>query len=377
MNSSQELYNRLITTVGPLVRVSHVSHLDNWIWMVVGILQANSLALSQIALHIPTPAYAESRVTTLRRWLQDRHVEVWVLYRPVLENSLTGWRAAEATVILDGVEVFGGRLQVFRWALRHGCRARPLVWTVIPGQGLTQMEKLETMLTQAAQFLRPRVKNVRFLADRGLRDCDWAKLGLKLGWNYDIRVANNTIVDMDRQLACAIDKLGVGPGQRRYFQHVHLTEEAKLLTNLSVMWTTGDNQHAPDLLAVISNQAAGLPRLQEYDRRTSIEQSFRDDQSGGFDMEHTRSQRPAQLERMLLALSIATLWCHELGEYVLAEGEDCRREIDPGPHRELSLFQLGLRWLKRCVSTDIERLPCFKARLLPSKLTPVVKSGKP
>jgi hypothetical protein len=32
----------------------------------------------------------------------------------------------------------------------------------------------------------------------------------------------------------------------------------------------------------------------------------------------------------------------------------------------LSLFQLGLRWLKRCVSTDIERLPCFKARLLPS-----------
>jgi hypothetical protein len=79
---------------------------------------------------------------------------------------------------------------------------------------------------------------------------------------------------------------------------------------------------------------------------------------------------------MLLALSIATLWCHELGEYVLAEGEDCRREIDPGLHRELSLFQLGPRWLKRCVSTDIERLPCFKARLSPIKLTPVVKSGQ-
>jgi hypothetical protein len=376
MSSSQELYNRLITTVGPLVKVSHISHLDNWIWMVVGILQSNSLALSQIALHIPTPAYAESRVTTLRRWLQDRHVDVWVLYRPVLEKVLTGWRAVEATVILDGVEVFGGRLQVFRLSLRHGCRAIPLVWTVIPGQGLTQMEKLETMLSHAAQFLRPRVKSVRFLADRGFRDCDWAKLCLKLGWNYDIRVANNTIVDMDRQPACSIDKLGVCPGQRRYFQNVHLTEEAKLLTNVSVMWTTGDNQHAPDLLAVISNQAAGLQRLREYDRRTSIEQSFRDDQSGGFDMEHTRLQRPDQLERMLLALSIATLWCHELGEYVLAEGEDCRREIDPGLPRELSLFQLGLRWLKRCVSTDIERLPCFKARLSPIKLAPVVKPGK-
>lgn len=93
-------------------------------------------------------------------------------------------------------------------------------------------------------------------------------------------------------------------------------------------------------------------------------------------MEHTRLQRPEQLERLLLALSIATLWCHELGEYVLAEGEACRREIDPGPTRELSLFQLGLRWLKRCVSTNMDRLPCFKARLKPIRLAPVVKSAQ-
>ena len=75
----------------------------------------------------------------------------------------------------------------------------------------------------------------------------------------------------------------------------------------------------------------------------------------------------------MLALSIATLGCHELGEQVLSEGDTGRREIDPGPQRELSLFQLGLRWLKRCVSTDIDRLPYFKARLTPFKLKPVVK----
>ena len=73
---------------------------------------------------------------------------------------------------------------------------------------------------------------------------------------------------------------------------------------------------------------------------------------------------------------LATLWCHELGEYVLLEGDTYRREIDPGSERELSLFQLGLRWLKRCVSTDIDRLPYFKARLLPFKLKPNVNSGK-
>lgn len=376
MNSSQELYNRLIDTIHPLVKISPVSHLENWMWMVVGILQANSLALGQIALHIPGEANAESRVATLRRWLHDRQVNVWAFYQPVLEHVLAGWRAVEATVILDGVEVYNGRLQIFRLSLRHGCRAIPLVWTVLSGPGLTQVEKLDAMLRRAAKFLQPRVRRVTFLADCGFRDCDWAVLCLKLGWNYDIRVACNTIVNLSNYPPCRIDELGVRPHQRRYFQDVQLTRKNKLSTNLSVTWTEGDPQHAPELLAVMSNQAAGRQRLREYGGRMSIEQSFRDDQSGGFDMEHTRLQHPKHLERLLLALAIATLWCHELGEYVLLEGEAYRREIDPGSERELSLFQLGLRWLKRCVSTDIDRLPYFKARLLPFKLKPNVNSSE-
>jgi hypothetical protein len=56
--------------------VLHLKHLTNWTWMVVGILQANSIALSKIATHIPSPAEAESRVTTIRRWLKNL-IDVW------------------------------------------------------------------------------------------------------------------------------------------------------------------------------------------------------------------------------------------------------------------------------------------------------------
>jgi len=58
---------------------------------------------------------------------------------------------------------------------------------------------------------------------------------------------------------------------------------------------------------------------------------------------------------------------------VLAHGEPARRQIDPGPTRELSLFQLGLRWLKRCVSVAMHDLPIFRARLSNLKLAPVVR----
>ncbi len=373
MSSSQELYNRLEPTLRPLVKVSNCKQLDNWLWIVVGIIQAKSIALSQIANHLPGESEAESRVTKIRRWLKNFRVDVWAFYEPVLKRVLSNWYSVEAIVILDSVEVFGGRLQIFRLSLRHGCRAIPLVWTVIAGKGLTQAEVLQPMLSRAAQFLRPRVKRVLFLADRGFRDCDWATLCLQLRWNYGIRVTCNTLITFADGRRSRIDALGVRPGQRRYFQQVHLTAEVKLCANLSVTWTEGDAKHSAELLAVISDQVACRRRLRAYGWRMSIEQSFRDDQSGGFDMEHTRLQHPERLERLLLALAIATLWCHELGEDVLAEGESARRQIDPGPTRELSLFQLGLRWLERCLSTAIHQLPRFAASLTPLKLKPVVK----
>jgi len=70
-------------------------------------------------------------------------------------------------------------------------------------------------------------------------------------------------------------------------------------------------------------------------------------------------------------VAIATLWCHELGEFVLQQGEATRRLIDPGDFRELSIFQLGLRWLKRCLATMLNSMPFFHARLSDIILSPV------
>ena len=97
------LYTRVINTLSPLVSVAHVAHLSNWVWIVVGILQANSIALSQIATHIPGEAKAESRVTTIRRWLKNFRVDVWELYRPVLEQALQGWHWREYTERIESL----------------------------------------------------------------------------------------------------------------------------------------------------------------------------------------------------------------------------------------------------------------------------------
>lgn len=372
MSSSEELYNRLSEKLRDLVSVKNGKQVSNWIWVVVGILQSQSCNLSQIANYLPMETKAESRVTKIRRWLMNPHIKVWLFYKQVLEHVLSGWSEMEATIILDGVMVFGDRWQIFRVSLLHGCRAIPLAWKIVEGKGLVKVTKLKSMLEKVQKLLEKHVQRVTLLADAGFRDCDWAQFCEKLGWQYAIRIACNTYLTLPDGSCDRLDQL-VPENQNRYFQNALLTREAKLRANVSVTWTT-NKKNELEMVAIITDRSACRARLREYAGRMSIEQSFRDDKSGGFDLEHTRLQHAQRLEHLLLALAIATLWCHELGEFVLKQGESFRCQIDPSFKRSLSLFQLGLRWLERCLVTGCQLLPDFQAILSNLKLKPVVIS---
>ena len=370
MSSSQELYNRLDEKLRALVAVKNRKQVTNWIWVIVGILQSESCNLSQIGNCLPMDTKAESRVTLIRRWLMNSQVKIWPFYKKVLEHVLSGWSSVEVYLVLDGVMVFGDRWQIFRISLRHGCRAIPIAWTIVEGNGLVQVHKLKNMLEKVQRFMKRYVKQVTLLADAGFRDCDWAQLCQDLGWNYAIRIACNTYITLPDGTSDRLDNW-VPVNRNRYFQNVLLTRETKLQTNVSVTWTT-DEKGQPEMVAIITNQIACRARLREYAGRMGIEQSFRDDKSAGFDLAHTRLQHAQRIDHLLLALAIATLWCHELGEFVLQQGEPARCLVDPAHERTLSLFQIGLRWLKRFLATGLLCLPNFLARLSNLKLKPVV-----
>jgi hypothetical protein len=369
MGSSEEIYNRIAGKLESIIEYEDIRHLKNLIWVVVGIIQQESVNLSKIAQSIPGATSAQSRVTKIRRWLMNEKIDVWQYYQTILARVIKNWGDKDIKVIVDGVSVFGDRFQIFRLSIAHGCRAFPLTWIVIAGKGLTTAQTLQPIFEQAAAFLKGRVRSVTLLADRGFRDYDWAQLCLMVGWHYNIRIAANTTVWLEQGIICRIDELGVKFGQAQFHQNVLLTLEAEFETNLSVSWT----RDGKELLAVISDKPANRARFTEYGVRMQIEESFRDDKSGGFDLDHSRLLHADRLSRLLLAEAIATLWCHELGESCLQAGDDMRRIVDPAWQRELSIFQLGLRWLHRCLATALDLLPKFLARLSPIVLKPINK----
>lgn len=371
--SSYELYDRVSEQLMSVMsaQVSNIKQLTNLIWLVVAVINGQSIALSQLANLLPGEAEAESRVTRIREWLKNPRVDAWALYAALLKQVLHDWHDKTMSVMVDGTLVFGDRLQIFRLSLAHGNRAIPLGWVVVPGKGLVTAERLTALFERVAMFLAPYATRVILLADRGFRDHDWAVLCRQVGWDYRIRITRNTHLRLRTGRTVRLDWLPLKPGRVLCLNQVVLTLHHHFVTHVSITWSRGSADTASERVIVISNQRAHPDRLREYGVRMDIEQSFRDDKSGGFDIDHTRLHHPERLERLLLAVAIATVWCHELGEFVVQHGDLVRRMIDPADDRQLSLFQLGLRWIKRCLAVMPDALPDFRAHLSDLLLSPV------
>ena len=85
---------------------------------------------------------------------------------------------------------------------------------------------------------------------------------------------------------------------------------------------------------------------------------FRDFKEQGFRLEKTRVVDRERVSRLVLCVCIAYVFALLLGEQVEASG--LRRFVESSVKRQMSLFQLGLRYLKRLWmqgQDEKERLP--------------------
>jgi hypothetical protein len=92
-------------------------------------------------------------------------------------------------------------------------------------------------------------------------------------------------------------------------------------------------------------------------KRFWIEPTFRDWKSYGFDLETTHLTQASRLNRLLLGMSLATLWLLHLGAWVTVTE---RRELLEAKHRrDYSYFRLGRDYVQRAQTRDWLIPVCF------------------
>lgn len=366
MSSSQALYTQVEMKLRAFHPTLHLKRLTVWIWVVVGLIQSHSAHLSAIANYIPGDTQAAGRIMRIRRWLVSEWIESRRLYTPIITQVLQAWAGREVTIMLDGCFIRHKALQMLRVSLSHCYRALPLAWEVTTTKGNVELDVCEAMLDHVATLLK-RTRRVTFLADRGFRNRDWARKCRALGWDYIIRIANNTTITFPGGVVAAADCLGIKPGERRYLPNVRVTLEADWMCNLAITWTRATETCPSELCVVMTNLHPTGWVLRHYLRRMHIEESFRDDKSGSFDLHASHLADPKRLDTLLLAIAIAVLWIYQLGEQLLRD--ERRKEIDPAYQRQLSVFQLGWRLLHRLVSCS--EPPSCTLQLRPFRPEPV------
>jgi hypothetical protein len=338
--------NRLYATVMKQLRQLRPDEpqprLNNLAWMMIGVFLSRSVQLHRIAVKIPWPhAVLLSGVRRLQRFVDNRWVQVRDWYAPVARQARTG----EVRLIMDATQV-SGRWQWLTVSVAFQHRAIPLAWTWLRGPRGHSSAQVQLALLRYVQGLLPTNPRVLLVADTEFESGEVQHQLQTWHWHYVLRQKPNNLVHRaGGWQACGT--LLTHAGQQVWLEQVTLTQKHQTVTNLLAYWQVGQDQ--PWLLA--TNLPTPRAVLQAYYRRMWIEEMYGDLKAHGFYLADSHLQSFQRLSRLALIVVLVYLWIVQRGVTVIRHGQ--RRLVDRNDRRDLSVFQIGLRWLERRLTLQL------------------------
>jgi hypothetical protein len=221
-------------------------------------------------------------------------------------------------------------------------RAIPVAWCILEHPSSTVTYERYAHLFEQVGKLLPKEVKITFLADRGFVCKELMRRLQEMGWAWRIRVKSNQRLKTNKGFI-SLKTLPLSIGKVILFpQNVNFGKGLEHIS-LSACWAKGCSEP----WYVLSGDAANKEVFMDYARRFGIEEGFRDEKSGGCELEESRIRDAQKLERLLLVVSTALIVAVSEGIAVDLAGK--REEVGPHQMRCLSYFQIGLRWILRCL----------------------------
>lgn len=325
------------------------TRIQNFAWLIVGIYQSRSVYLSRIAGKMTGKARLLSNVKRLSRLLANPAINVRSWYEPIAQSWLQGQanNLQQIRLIVDGSKI-GFTHQLLIVSLAYRKRAIPLAWTWVNHvKGHSKPEVVLTLLRYVRTLLPPG-RAVLLVGDTEFGAVEVLQQLKGWQWDYVLREKSRTLVCLFGQtewfpFGRHLEK----PGQKIWLGKGWLTQSKIYPVNLLVSWKIGEDE--PWCLA--TNLPDRQMALQAYSRRMWIEEMFGDLKSHGFDLECTMLHHEDKLSRLTLAVVLLYVWSISIGAKTIKSG--LRNLVDRNDRRDLSIFQIGLRFIERRLINSI------------------------
>lgn len=350
------LYDTWKTRILELRPGQRITQIRGFGWLVIGIYLSRSVCLSRIACKIPGEAKLTSATRRLSRVLDNPAIRVREWYEPIARQWLEAQyrNIGEIHLIVDGTKIGSGH-QLLMVAMAYRKRAIPIAWTWIKQARGHSGAGMQLALLAYVKMLLPKGAAVFLVGD-----CEFGSVEVlhqldRWHWFYVLRQKSDTCVWLNQLNEWkTLDSFVEKPGGCVWLGHGYLTSKEIYPTNLLVYWQVGEEQawclatNLPDL-----QMALGF-----YAWRMWIEEMFGDFKKHGFDLESTKLRHFMRLSRLTLAVALLYVWLISIGGRTIRDG--LRHLVDRIDRRDLSIFQIGVRFIERRLTNDLAlRIPLF------------------
>ena len=342
INKTYRTWIQRICELRPKQRKTQV---QNFVWLIVGIFHSRSVSLSKIAGKVISTAKNVSTVRRLSRFLASTVVDVRSWYRSTAKAWLMSQvqQVGEIRLIVDGTKIgFGYQLLMVSLAYRH--RAVPIAWTWVRYvRGHSNATK-QIILLKYVRSLIPQKMPVFLVGDSEFGSIAVLQQLQQWHWFFVLRQTGNTGLWLDEQSGWQrLDSFVQYAGQSVWYPNGYLTQSGIFPVSVLIHWQKGEKE--PWCLA--TNLPDASLALRYYRRRMWIEEMFADFKKHGFDLESTMLRNSPRLSRLTLAVAFLYVWLLSVGSRTIRAG--LRHFVDRKDRRDLSLFQIGLRFIDRCL----------------------------
>jgi hypothetical protein len=315
--------------------------------LISGIVGSKSTHLPHIAAKVPNGTKPESRVKRFTRWCDNAHILEEVYFLPYVDILLRHLALQTVVLVMDGSGVGRGCTALMLHVVYQG-RALPLAWRVRQAPKGHFSEELHIALVELIREVIPAGAKVVFLGDGEFAGTALQGMLNKAGGSYVCRTAMSTTATWAGQ-TFRLDTLGacLKPGRLIALQDVYCTHAAYGPIMVLCCWAKGYQEP----LYLISNMADAAEACCLYQKRFRIETFFSDQKSRGFHIHKSHISDVHRLSRLLIATCLAYIWVIYLG--ALCETEQWRAIIHRSQRCDLSLFQLGLRFLEYLLNEEL------------------------
>lgn len=340
---TNQLYDTWIQQIRKLRPEQRITQVRNFVWLMIGIYQSRSVYLSRIAGKIPGQAKLLSVVQRLSRFLDNPAIRVREWYEPIarqwLEAQFSG--SGEIHLIVDGTKIGFGH-QLLMIALAYRKRAIPVAWTWVKHVRGHSTGNKQLALLAYVKTLIPAGAAVFLVGDTEFGPVKVLQQLERWNWSYVLRQKSNTLVwssseNLWKPFGGYIQKAG----QSFWLGKTYLSQAHSHPVNLLIHWKIGEEE--PWCLA--TNLPDLNTALRFYKRRMWIEEMFGDMKKHGFDLECSMLQSFLRLSRLTLAVAFLYVWLVSTGSRTIHLG--LRHLVDRKDRRDLSIFQIGLRFIER------------------------------